>query len=352
MGTLKVGLVGIGAQMQQNLIPALLQTPDIEIVGACDSEVANASAIARWIPGIPTADAVSSMLDTVSMDAIVIACPPHLHREISMSAMPRGISVFVERPPCSTLDELRMLVDMARQCGVRTGVGMNHRFARPIRQLRELAASAAFGQTSSIELTHYADQPRHALPGHDCPLRSLLLGQALQSIDLAVTFGGGELAGVRSEVRRHGPGLIVEAECVFSSGATARLVVGTTLRDIEFQMKLTGSTSTTAELDERGNIVVRGAESGSYAEIDSQSPSEFGPGRGGYESELHRFFEACRTRTRFEADFSSLVGAYRIVEAICEADNAADRESDAAAMARKDRRASPSPGAGLGRFQH
>lgn len=352
MGVLKVGLAGIGAQMQQNLLPALLQTPGIEIVGACDSEAARAGAIHRSVPGIRTTDSVAAMVDTMSLDAIVMACPPHLHRELAISAMQRGISVFVERPPCSTLDELRLLVDMARQCGVRTGVGMNLRFSRPIRQLRELTASETFGNTLSIQLTHYAHQPRNALPGHDTALRSVLLGHALQSIDLAVTFGRGELIDVQSHVRRHGEALIVEAECTFTSGATANLLLGTTLPHFEFHIKLIGSNSATAELDDRGDITLQGAEPGSYAEIDAQTPFDFGPDRGGYDSELHRFFEACRTRTRFEADFYSLLPTYRIVEAICGADRATEREHDSAAATREGRHASPPAGTGLGRFPH
>ncbi|MGG1949365.1 Gfo/Idh/MocA family oxidoreductase [Trinickia sp. NRRL B-1857] len=356
MGVLKVGLVGIGAQMQQNLLPALLQTPDIDIVGACDSEAARVCEIHRFIPNIATTDSVSSMLDSMSVDAMVIACEPYAQREISMRAMQRGIGVFVERPPCSTLGELRSLVDMARQCGVRTGVGMNLRFSRPVRQLLELAMSEAFGDTSSIQLTHYVHQPHSASSERDRALRSFLLGQALQTIDLAVTFGGGELVDVQSRVQRTGEALIVEAECTFSSGAIASLLLGTTLPHFEFQMKLFGSTSTMAELDDRGNVTVHGAQPGSYSESTAQSPLDFGPDRGGYESELHRFFEACRTRTRFEADFRSLLATYRIVEAICEADGATDSaidsERDSAAMAEKERYSSPSADAGLGRYPH
>jgi phthalate 4,5-cis-dihydrodiol dehydrogenase len=39
MRVIKVGLVGIGAQMQENLLPSLLQMPDIRIVAERDDQL-------------------------------------------------------------------------------------------------------------------------------------------------------------------------------------------------------------------------------------------------------------------------------------------------------------------------
>lgn len=340
MSVIKVGLVGIGAQMQENLLPSLLQMPDIRIVAACDSDAARAKQIHRFISDIPTMDSVPAMLAAASPDAIVMACPPQVHRAMSIYAMQRGVSVFVEKPPCATLEELRGLVDIAQQCGVRTGVGMNFKFARPVRQLREMTASQEFGDTLHIQLNHYANKPRAPLWGLDSTLRSFLLAQAIHTIDLAVTFGEGELVDVQSRVQRHGDALIVKGEFTFSSGATASLLSGTTFPYFEFQMKLVSSSSTMVELDNLWNITVHEPEHGTRATGAAKrwrgawqpGPLDSGYERSGYFGELHRFFEACRTRTRFEADFESLLPTYRIIEAICEADAPADAELDTPAV--------------------
>ncbi|WP_206957581.1 Gfo/Idh/MocA family protein [Trinickia acidisoli] len=356
MSLIKVGLVGIGAQMQENLLPSLLQMPDIRIVAACDSDPARAKQIHRFISDIPTMDSVPAMLDAACLDAIVMACPPQVHREMSIRAMQRGVSVFVEKPPCATLDELQELVELARQCGVRTGVGMNFKFARPVRQLREMTTSEEFGRTLHIQLNHYANKPRTPLWGLDSTLRSFLLAQAIHTIDLAVTFGQGDLVDVQSRVQRHGDALIVKGEFTFSSGATASLLSGTTFPYFEFQMKLVSSSSTMVELDNLWNITVHEPEHGTRATGAAKrwrgawqpGPLDSGYERSGYFGELYEFFDACRTRTRFEADFESLLPTYRIIEAICRADCATDADLDATAI--RGMHALPSKGAGLERL--
>lgn len=122
MRIINVGLAGIGTQMQERLLPSLLQIPGIRIVAACDSVAGRAEQIQRAVGGIPTMTGVAAMLDAASLDAIVMAGTPQAHRSMAMRAMQRGVGVFAAKAPCSTLEQLRALVDMARQCGVRTGV--------------------------------------------------------------------------------------------------------------------------------------------------------------------------------------------------------------------------------------
>ncbi|RDV00750.1 Gfo/Idh/MocA family protein [Trinickia dinghuensis] len=211
MMVIHVGLVGFGAQMQAHLLPSLLQMPGIRIAAACDRDVARAKQIHRYIPDIPAMESVPAMLDAVTLDAIVMACPPQAQGEMAARAMQRGVSVFVAKPPCSTLRELQSIVDMARQCGVRTGVA-------------------------------------------------------------AGVFRGG--------------------------------------REAAWQRALLESSN-------GGNESSDGCDG-----CDSIDSAE----RGSYLNELHRFFEACRTRTRFETDFESLLPSYRIVDAVCERDSISSRK--------------------------
>jgi phthalate 4,5-cis-dihydrodiol dehydrogenase len=56
MSKLKIGIVGIGAQMLENLLPTLLQMPDIRIVAACDGEPDRGKQIHRFICDEPIVD--------------------------------------------------------------------------------------------------------------------------------------------------------------------------------------------------------------------------------------------------------------------------------------------------------
>ncbi|UTH74300.1 Gfo/Idh/MocA family protein [Chromobacterium sp. IIBBL 290-4] len=328
MSVLKVGLVGIGAQMQENLLPALLQMPDIRIAAACDSNQASAGRIHRFLSDLPVFDKAAAMLDAVPLDAIVLACPPQVHFNAAMLAMARGVNVFVEKPPCVNLGELQTLIAACHRAQVVSGVGMNFKFARPVRQLHEMTECEEFGQTLHIQLNHYASKPRAPLWGLSSTLRSFLLAQAIHTIDLAVTFGKGELTQIGSNVQRHGDAMIVKAELEFSSGASASLLAGTTFPYFEFDMKLVSSGSILVELDNLWNITLHEPEHGTRPTGTAKrwrgawqpGPLDSGYERSGYFGELHQFFEAIRHGERFEADFASLLPTYRVIEAICAAD--------------------------------
>jgi predicted dehydrogenase len=325
MTAIKIGLVGIGAQMKENLLPSLLQMPDVRIVAACDTDRARVTEIHRFVPGIPVKDSVVDLLKDIHVDALVMAGPPQMHREAALLAMQRGVAVFVEKPPCSTLAELEELVDVANRHGVVTGVGMNFKFAKPIRQLREMTTSREFGDTLFVQLNHYANKPRTPLWGLDSSLRSFLLAQAIHTIDLAVTFGRGELIDVRPRVQRHNDGLIINGDLTFSSGVTASLLSGTTFPYFEFQMKVVSSTSTMVELDNLWNMTVHEPEHGTnvtgvakrWRGTWQPGPLDSGYERSGYYGELLAFFDAVRARGCFEADYASLLPTYRVIEAIC-----------------------------------
>ncbi|MFD2882412.1 Gfo/Idh/MocA family protein [Pseudomonas lini] len=79
------------------MLPTLLQMPDIRIVAVCDSDLARAAQIHRFISDVVITDDFDHMLDTGTLDAVVMACPPQAHRDLSLKAMAKGVHVFVEK---------------------------------------------------------------------------------------------------------------------------------------------------------------------------------------------------------------------------------------------------------------
>ena len=56
-------------------------------------------------------------LVAAGVDAVTIAAPTHLHHEIALTCIARGIHVLVEKPIASTVEEGRDIVDAARRAG-------------------------------------------------------------------------------------------------------------------------------------------------------------------------------------------------------------------------------------------
>lgn len=338
MDSLKIGIVGIGAQAKENILPSLLQTPDIQIIAACDSDMGRANYVRRHLPSVALFDNVSAMIDQAKPDVIIVACPPQAHRDIAKMAMSKGVHVFVEKPPCFNLSELNELVATAKEMGVVTGVGMNFRFARPIQHLRSIRDEPNFGNIAHVQINHYASKPRTPLWGIDSTLRSFLLAQAIHSIDLATVFGG-QIREIRSEVQSKSDSMIAEISIGFESGTTASILTGTMFPYFEFDMKIVSDKSTMVQLDnlwnitlhEPGHVTRTGGSDKRWRGSWQPGPLDSGYVRSGYQVELERFFQAIRSGTRFEADFASLLPTFEVIESVCES---AGRAASAVALPR------------------
>jgi phthalate 4,5-cis-dihydrodiol dehydrogenase len=105
--------------------------------------------------GVPASfHSVDHLLADGGIDAIVAACPPQAHEQIAAEAIAAGIPVFVEKPPATSTASLAELAKAASDSGVITGVGMNFRWARPVRRIRAMVDSGAYGRPVMVNVRH------------------------------------------------------------------------------------------------------------------------------------------------------------------------------------------------------
>jgi hypothetical protein len=71
------------------------------------------------------------------VDAVTIAAPTHLHHEISLACIARGIHVLVEKPIASSVEEGQEIVDAARRAGVTLMVGHVERFNPAVAAIKQ-----------------------------------------------------------------------------------------------------------------------------------------------------------------------------------------------------------------------
>lgn len=68
------------------------------------------------------------MIDEEDLDAVTVATPDHLHREMSIYAMERGKHVLVEKPMDLTTSGCRAMVDLAEEKGLLLQVDLHKRY--------------------------------------------------------------------------------------------------------------------------------------------------------------------------------------------------------------------------------
>jgi predicted dehydrogenase len=105
------------------------------------------------------------MLDEMdkSIDAVVCACPNHLHAVTAAYAIHRKKHVYVEKPLCHTVVEARTITEMARSAGVVTQMGTQIHAQPNYRRVVEIIKSGAIGPVSEVHIfcdkTHSAPPP-------------------------------------------------------------------------------------------------------------------------------------------------------------------------------------------------
>ncbi len=94
--TIRVGLIGAGANTRTRHIPGLRAVPGVEIVAVCNRRPESTAAVAAEF-GIPrTFERWQDLVDDAGIDAIVIGTWPYLHCEISLAAFDAGKHVLTE----------------------------------------------------------------------------------------------------------------------------------------------------------------------------------------------------------------------------------------------------------------
>ncbi|MFZ0986894.1 MAG: Gfo/Idh/MocA family oxidoreductase [Xanthobacteraceae bacterium] len=132
-GSLRVGVIGVGV-MGSNHARVLAELPGVKLVGVADPDRKRCDQVARSLGCASFSDAGDLMRRGV--DAVTIAAPTHLHREIAIDCAGRGIHVLVEKPIASTVEEGRAIVAAARRAGVTLMVGHVERFNPAVQSIK------------------------------------------------------------------------------------------------------------------------------------------------------------------------------------------------------------------------
>jgi len=98
VGVVGVGVVGVGV-MGSNHARVLTGLPGADLVAVADPDHKQVEFVARTL-GCQSVTNVGELLD-LKVDAVTIAAPTHLHHDIALACIARGVHVMVEKPIAS-----------------------------------------------------------------------------------------------------------------------------------------------------------------------------------------------------------------------------------------------------------
>src|SRR5712671_5209966 len=122
---LRVGVVGVGV-MGSNHARVFTDLPGVKLVGVVDADRKQRDFVSGAL-GCKAFSSVDTLL-AEGVDAVTIAAPTHLHQEIALFCIARGVHVLVEKPIAPSVEEGRAIIDAARHARVALMVGHVERF--------------------------------------------------------------------------------------------------------------------------------------------------------------------------------------------------------------------------------
>lgn len=155
MKTVSIGLVGLGGYAQTHLLA--LNT--LQAAGACKVAAAADPFAERHAPTVAALQAqgavvykdIAELLARDDIDAVTIATPIPLHAPQTIAALSAGKSVYLEKPPCATIQELEaMIAAETAAAGPIARVGFQMQTSLAIRWLKEQILAGTWGALQSI----------------------------------------------------------------------------------------------------------------------------------------------------------------------------------------------------------
>ncbi|MHB0936084.1 MAG: Gfo/Idh/MocA family protein [Armatimonadota bacterium] len=237
----RIAFVGAGNHGTQSLYPNIAHLPEFDLIAVCDLDAEKARYAARKFGAPAWYTDVETLLERERPQGVCVCGPAAMHVEVGRQVLRRGIPLFTEKPPGSTLAEAQSLVDLARETKTWGMVAFMKRFAPANVVAKEHLQSDAFGPLTSLTMIHGCG------PYDD--LRKMLLFNGIHMLDLgrflagdvvevfAHHFTGGALAQAVSVSMRFTGGVVGQlnlnsgrdwsncSEQAYLSGANAEMLI-------------------------------------------------------------------------------------------------------------------------------
>jgi predicted dehydrogenase len=108
----KVGIIGAGRQGRA-IIAELQKIDAVQVAGICDVVPGRVTSGIERAPGAEGFANHGALLGREDIEAVIIATPTHLHRQIAVDALSAGRHVYCEAPLASTVEDCQAIVTAA-----------------------------------------------------------------------------------------------------------------------------------------------------------------------------------------------------------------------------------------------
>ena len=129
--------VGMGQHSLTNLYP-VLNYLGVPLKYICVTSERKARMIERKFPHVTATTSLDEIINDDNIKGVFVSASPSSHFSIASRILKSGKSLFIEKPPCQTLKELDVLINLQRLHGAPVAmIGLQKRYAPAVQILRE-----------------------------------------------------------------------------------------------------------------------------------------------------------------------------------------------------------------------
>jgi predicted dehydrogenase len=145
MKKIRIGIIGCGKVAERFHIPGYVQLGHAEVAAVCDTDLANARAVASLFNVPVIFNDYRHLLKLDDIKAVSVCTPNYLHCRMACDAIRAGRHVLVEKPMATSMAEVRRMLAAARTARRILMVSQNHRFFAINKAARDFVAAGRLG---------------------------------------------------------------------------------------------------------------------------------------------------------------------------------------------------------------
>jgi len=148
---LKIIQVGVG-KWGWTWVPIILESAEWELVGIVDIDKKKADEACKYY-NLDTElcfSTIEEALRVIEADAVLVAVPPEAHRNVTISAIEKGLHCLVEKPLANTIREAQDIVEYALHRKCKLMVSQNYRFKKVPQTVKELIRRRVIGEIGTV----------------------------------------------------------------------------------------------------------------------------------------------------------------------------------------------------------
>ncbi len=136
-GRINVGFIGAGSFAIGYLLPIFAKNKLVNLKGACTSKGISSKNIAEKFKFSYATSESKDIINDSNIDCVVITTRHNLHSDLVIECLQKGKTVFVEKPLCIKIEELKQIMNAYAKNNGRLMIGFNRRFSPFVLKLKD-----------------------------------------------------------------------------------------------------------------------------------------------------------------------------------------------------------------------